>query len=41
MAMLAATGVRYDQWMRFTLRWWGVLLVLAGAAVLLAIKLRI
>jgi uncharacterized ion transporter superfamily protein YfcC len=38
MAMLAATGVRYDQWMRFTLRWWGVLLVLGGVGILVAIR---
>ena len=37
MAMLAATGVRYDEWMRFALRLWGALFMLGAVAILVAI----
>ena len=41
MAMLAACGVRYDQWLRFAGPLFGVLLALGAAAVLLGIWLGI
>jgi len=37
MAMLAATGVRIEEWLRFTLRVWGMLMLLGAAGLLLAI----
>ncbi len=37
MAMLAATGVRIEDWLRFTLRVWGMLMLLGAAGLLLAI----
>jgi uncharacterized ion transporter superfamily protein YfcC len=37
MAMLAAAGVRYEDWMRFALPLYGVLVVLAIAALGLAV----
>lgn len=37
MAMLAATGVRYDVWLRFVLRLWGLLMLLGAAGLLIAI----
>lgn len=37
MAMLAATGVPFDEWLRFALRQWGVLMLLGAGALLLAI----
>jgi uncharacterized ion transporter superfamily protein YfcC len=37
MAMLAATGVRFDEWLRFVLRLWGLLMLLGAAGLLLAI----
>ncbi len=37
MAMLAATGVSYEEWLRFTLRVWGVLMLLGAGGLLLAI----
>jgi len=37
MAMLAATRVRIDEWLRFTLRVWGMLMLLGAAGLLLAI----
>ncbi len=37
MAMLAATGVRFDEWLGFALRQWGVLMLLGAGALLLAI----
>ncbi len=37
MAMLAATGVRYDEWLRFVLRLWALLMLLGAAGLLLGI----
>jgi uncharacterized ion transporter superfamily protein YfcC len=37
MAMLAATGVRYDEWLGFVFRLWGLLMLLGAAGLLLAI----
>jgi uncharacterized ion transporter superfamily protein YfcC len=37
MAMLAATGVRFEEWLRFALRLWGILMLLAAAGILIAI----
>ncbi len=37
MAMLAATGVRFDEWLGFALRQWGILMLLGAGALLLAI----
>jgi len=41
MAMLAACGVRYDQWLRFAGPLYGLLLALGAGAVLLGIWLRL
>ncbi|QKG56830.1 YfcC family protein [Hymenobacter sp. BRD128] len=41
MAMLAACGVRYDQWLRFAGPLYGLLLALGAAGVLLGIWLRL
>ncbi|GAB3634706.1 YfcC family protein [Hymenobacter arcticus] len=41
MAMLAATGVRYDQWLRFAGPLYGLLLALGAVAVLLGIWLKL
>jgi len=41
MAMLAATGVPYDQWLRFVLRVWLLLLALGAVAILAALSLRL
>ncbi|MDO7887075.1 YfcC family protein [Hymenobacter cheonanensis] len=41
MAMLAACGVRYDQWLRFAAPLYGLLLALGAASVLLGIWLRL
>ncbi|AMR26665.1 hypothetical protein A0257_05785 [Hymenobacter psoromatis] len=41
MAMLAATGVRYDQWLRFAGPLYGLLLALGAASVLLGIWLKL
>ncbi|RZK45851.1 MAG: YfcC family protein, partial [Hymenobacter sp.] len=41
MAMLAATGVRYDQWLRFAGPLYGLLLALGAGAVLLGIWLNL
>jgi uncharacterized ion transporter superfamily protein YfcC len=41
MAMLAATGVRYDQWLRFAGPLYGLLLTLGAVAVLLGIWLNL
>jgi uncharacterized ion transporter superfamily protein YfcC len=41
MAMLAACGVRYDQWLRFAVPLYGLLLVLGAASVLLGIWLKL
>jgi len=41
MAMLAACGVRFDQWLRFAGRLYGLLLALGVAAVVLAIVIRL
>jgi uncharacterized ion transporter superfamily protein YfcC len=37
MAMLAAMGVGYEEWLRFALRLWGMLMLLGAGAILLAI----
>ena len=39
MAMLAAAGVRYDQWLRFALPFWAALAALGTAGALLALAL--
>jgi len=39
MAVLAAAGVRYEDWLRFVLPLWGVLIVVGGAAVLVALAI--
>jgi uncharacterized ion transporter superfamily protein YfcC len=39
MAVLAAAGVRYDQWMRFVLPLWAMLFALGAVAVLVAIAI--
>jgi uncharacterized ion transporter superfamily protein YfcC len=39
MAMLAAAGVRYEQWLRFVLPLYGVLVVLALGALAVAVAL--
>ena len=41
MAMLAATGVRFDEWLRFALRLWGLLMLLGVAGLLLAIAIGV
>jgi uncharacterized ion transporter superfamily protein YfcC len=41
MAMLAATGVRFEEWWGFVARLWGVLLLLGGGAILLAIAIGV
>ncbi|MEJ7664402.1 MAG: hypothetical protein WKG07_35225 [Hymenobacter sp.] len=41
MAMLAACGVRFDQWLRFAGPLYGLLLALGAAAVLLGIWLKL
>ena len=41
MALLAACGVRFDQWLRFAGRLYGLLLALGAAAVVLAIVVRL
>jgi uncharacterized ion transporter superfamily protein YfcC len=41
MAMLAATGVRFDEWLRFALRLWGLLMLLGAAGLLLAISMKV
>ena len=41
MAMLAACGVRFDQWLRFAGRLYGLLLALGAGAVVLAIVVRL
>ena len=41
MAMLAATGVRYDQWLRFAGPLYGLLLALGAVSVLLGIWLKL
>ena len=41
MAMLAACGVRYDQWLRFAGPLYGLLLALGAASVLLGIWLHV
>jgi len=37
MAMLAAAGVRYEDWLRFVLPLWGLLATLGAAALALAV----
>lgn len=37
MAMLAASGVRYEEWLRFVLPLWGLLATLGAAAIALAV----
>jgi uncharacterized ion transporter superfamily protein YfcC len=41
MAMLAATAVRLDEWLRFVLRLWGLLMLLGAAGLLLAIAIHL
>jgi uncharacterized ion transporter superfamily protein YfcC len=41
MAMLAATGTRLDEWLRFVLRLWGLLMLLGAAGLMLAIAIRL
>jgi uncharacterized ion transporter superfamily protein YfcC len=41
MAMLAATGVRFEEWLRFTLPLWGLLLALGAAALVLGIGMGV
>jgi uncharacterized ion transporter superfamily protein YfcC len=41
MAMLAATGVRYDEWLRFAIRLWGLLMLLGAAGILLGIAMGV
>ncbi len=41
MAMLAATGVRFEEWLRFTLPLWGLLLALGAAALVLGLALGV
>ncbi|HEU4565617.1 MAG TPA: hypothetical protein VFS05_13240 [Gemmatimonadaceae bacterium] len=41
MAMLAAAGVTFDEWLRFALRWAAVLLALGAVAILVALALGI
>ncbi len=40
-AMLAATGVRFDEWLRFAGRLWGLLMLLGLGGLLLAIRLGV
>jgi uncharacterized ion transporter superfamily protein YfcC len=35
--MLAATGVRFDEWLQFALRLWALLMLLGAVALLAAI----
>ena len=39
MAVLAASGVRYDQWLKFVLPMWVLLTVLGGGAILIALAI--
>jgi uncharacterized ion transporter superfamily protein YfcC len=39
MAVLAAAGVRYDQWLKFVLPMWVLLTVIGGAAILVALAI--
>jgi uncharacterized ion transporter superfamily protein YfcC len=39
MAVLAAAGVRYDQWIRFVVPMWAALTALGGAAILIALAI--
>jgi len=39
MAMLAAAGVRYEEWLRFVLPLWAGLMILAGCALALAVAI--
>jgi uncharacterized ion transporter superfamily protein YfcC len=39
MAVLAAAGVRYDQWLKFILPMWALLTAIGGAAILIALAI--
>ena len=39
MAVLAAAGVRYDQWLKFVLPMWLLLTVIGGGAILIALAI--
>jgi uncharacterized ion transporter superfamily protein YfcC len=39
MAVLAAAGVRYDEWLRFAAPWWASLMALGAAALIVALAI--
>ena len=41
MAVLAAAGVGYDEWLRFAALWWAMLTALGAVAVIIALALGI